>query len=274
MSAKTTVTTLRASRAGSGAASEAPQDMQKRATSGFGVEQTGQATIRSLEGGSVPRRRLVPVDMPRRHLVEWGLADPSRTFPCAPASRRSRRCSMPTSDPPGKDMAWIPGGAFRMGSDEFYPEERPVHDVAVDGFWMDDHQVTVAEFRRFVKATGHVTVAERAAEPADYPDADPDLLVPGSLVFRKTADRSTSTTTGTGGARCPGPSGGTRRARQRPDGARPAPGHPRRLRGRDGVRALGRQGTADRGRVGVRRARRARWRGLHLGRRVRARRAG
>ena len=73
-----------------------------------------------------------------------------------------------------------------MGSDQFYPEERPVHDVAVDGFWMDDHQVTVAEFRRFVKATGHVTVAERALDAAEYPDADPDLLVPGSLVFRAT----------------------------------------------------------------------------------------
>ncbi len=73
-----------------------------------------------------------------------------------------------------------------MGSDAFYPEERPVHDVTVDGFWMDDHQVTVAEFRRFVKATGHVTVAERALDAAEYPDADPDLLVPGSLVFRPT----------------------------------------------------------------------------------------
>ena len=56
--------------------------------------------------------------------------------------------------------------------------------MAVDGFWIDDHQVTVGEFRRFVKATGYVTVAERPLEPADYPDADPDLLVPGSLVFR------------------------------------------------------------------------------------------
>jgi formylglycine-generating enzyme len=83
-------------------------------------------------------------------------------------------------------MRWIPGGTFRMGSDEHYLEERPVHDVAVDGFWIDDHQVTVREFRRFVKETGHVTVAERPLEPADYPDADPDLLVPGSLVFRAT----------------------------------------------------------------------------------------
>ena len=51
---------------------------------------------------------------------------------------------------------------------------------------MDEHQVTVAEFRRFVKATGYVTVAERALDPAEYPDAEPELLVPGSLVFRKT----------------------------------------------------------------------------------------
>jgi len=73
-----------------------------------------------------------------------------------------------------------------MGSNDFYPEERPVHEVTVDGFWMDDHPVTVAEFRRFVKQTGHVTVAERPLDPAHYAGADPDLLVPGSLVFRRT----------------------------------------------------------------------------------------
>jgi formylglycine-generating enzyme required for sulfatase activity len=73
-----------------------------------------------------------------------------------------------------------------MGSEEFYPEERPVREVSVDGFWIDVHPVTVAEFRRFAKATGHVTVAERTPERADYPDADPQLLVPGSLVFRPT----------------------------------------------------------------------------------------
>jgi formylglycine-generating enzyme required for sulfatase activity len=88
--------------------------------------------------------------------------------------------------PPARDMVWIPGGTFRMGSDEWYPEERPVHTVRVDGFWMDDHQVTVAEFRRFVKATGYVTMAERPLDPAAYPDADPSLLVPGSLVFQRT----------------------------------------------------------------------------------------
>jgi sulfatase modifying factor 1 len=84
-----------------------------------------------------------------------------------------------------KNMVELAGGGFRMGSDRFYPEERPVREVAVDGFWIDRHPVTVAEFRRFVKATGHVTWAERAPEEADYPGAKPEDLVAGSLVFRK-----------------------------------------------------------------------------------------
>jgi sulfatase modifying factor 1 len=86
-----------------------------------------------------------------------------------------------------KAMSWIPGGTFRMGSADFYPEERPVHRVTVDGFWMDRHPVTVETFRRFVKATGYVTVAERPLDPADYPEADAALLVPGSLVFFRPA---------------------------------------------------------------------------------------
>jgi len=76
-----------------------------------------------------------------------------------------------------------------MGSDEFYPEERPVRTRTVDGFFMDEHPVTAAEFRRFVRETRYVTVAERELDPDDYPDADPELLLPGSLVFRKTAGR-------------------------------------------------------------------------------------
>ena len=86
-------------------------------------------------------------------------------------------------DPRLKGMVHIPGGEFRMGSESFYPEEAPVHRVAVDELWMDEHPVTVAEFRRFVKATGHVTEAEKTPNADDYPGADPDLLVPGSLVF-------------------------------------------------------------------------------------------
>jgi formylglycine-generating enzyme required for sulfatase activity len=83
-------------------------------------------------------------------------------------------------------MVELPAGTFRMGSERFYPEEAPVREVSVDGFWIDRHPVTVAEFRRFVKATGHMTWAEQTPEAADYPDADPELLVPGSLVFRTT----------------------------------------------------------------------------------------
>ena len=73
-----------------------------------------------------------------------------------------------------------------MGSEDFYPEERPVRQVAVEGFWMDRHAVTVAQFGRFAGETGYRTVAERPLDPADYPDADPEALVPGSLVFHKT----------------------------------------------------------------------------------------
>jgi formylglycine-generating enzyme required for sulfatase activity len=83
-------------------------------------------------------------------------------------------------------MIELPGGTFRMGCDRFYPEEAPVREATVGAFAIDPHPVTVAEFGRFVKETGHVTWAERAPDPADYPDADPALLVPGSLVFRKT----------------------------------------------------------------------------------------
>ena len=83
-------------------------------------------------------------------------------------------------------MRWIPEGTFLMGTEDFYPEEAPVQPVSVDGFWIDETAVTAAQFRRFVRETGYVRVAERVLEPEQYPDADPELLVPGSLVFRMT----------------------------------------------------------------------------------------
>ena len=86
--------------------------------------------------------------------------------------------------PPREGMAWIEGGTFRMGDERFYPEEQPVREAHVGGFWIDATPVTVASFRRFVRATGHVTTAEVAPAAAAYPDADPNLLVPGSLVFQ------------------------------------------------------------------------------------------
>jgi formylglycine-generating enzyme len=82
-------------------------------------------------------------------------------------------------------MIWIPGGDFLMGSNSFYREERPARPAVVDGFWMDKYPVTNAEFAGFVAATGYVTYSERAPSRDMYPDADPALLVPGSLVFKK-----------------------------------------------------------------------------------------
>jgi formylglycine-generating enzyme required for sulfatase activity len=82
-----------------------------------------------------------------------------------------------------KGMREIPSGEFLMGSDDFYPEERPVHSEQVAGFWIDEHPVTNAEFRRFVNETGYRTTAETAPDADELPDADPADLVPGSLVF-------------------------------------------------------------------------------------------
>lgn len=86
-----------------------------------------------------------------------------------------------------RGMAWVPGGSFLMGSSRTdYPEEGPQHESQVNGFWVDETPVTVAQYRRFVRDTGYVTVAEQPMDPADYPDLDPAVLVPGSLVFTPT----------------------------------------------------------------------------------------
>ena len=81
------------------------------------------------------------------------------------------------------DMVHLPGGTFRMGSDQHYPEEAPAHFVKVDAFWIDRTPITNRQFREFVDATGHVTFAEIAPDPKDYPGALPEMLHPASLVF-------------------------------------------------------------------------------------------
>jgi formylglycine-generating enzyme required for sulfatase activity len=93
-------------------------------------------------------------------------------------------------------MVWIPGGKFAMGSDrpDARPDERPVHRVQVSGFWMDACEVTNAQFRAFVKATGYVTTAERPPDldeimsqlPPGTPQPAPEDLVAGALVFHST----------------------------------------------------------------------------------------
>jgi len=84
-------------------------------------------------------------------------------------------------------MAWIPASTYQMGSDHHYPEERPVHRVSVDGFWIDKYPVTNERFARFVAETGQTTCAELPPDPAQYPGALPDMLYAGSLVFVKPA---------------------------------------------------------------------------------------
>jgi formylglycine-generating enzyme required for sulfatase activity len=80
-------------------------------------------------------------------------------------------------------MIALEGGTFQIGSERFYPEERPVRRASVQPFAIDAHPVTNEEFARFVGSTGYVTVAERPVAAGQYPDADPTLLVPGSAVF-------------------------------------------------------------------------------------------
>ncbi len=101
----------------------------------------------------------------------------------------------PTNAPEG--MRWVPGGEFTMGTDspQAWPDERPAHRVKVDGFWIDDHEVTNAEFRAFVQATHYVTTAETppsldeimSQTPPGTPPPPPEMLVAGSLVFKPPA---------------------------------------------------------------------------------------
>lgn len=85
-------------------------------------------------------------------------------------------------------MVYIKGGSFHMGSEQF-ADARPVHEVTVDGFWMDEHEVTNAQFARFVAATGYQTIAERPLDPKDFPTVPLDMLQPGSAVFTPPAEQ-------------------------------------------------------------------------------------
>src|SRR5262245_43662866 len=101
----------------------------------------------------------------------------------------------PRPAPPG--TVWVPGGEFTMGTDGElgWPDEKPAHRVRVDGFWVDATEVTNAQFRAFVEATGYVTTAEKVPDadeilrqlPPGTPPPPPERLVPGSLVFTPTA---------------------------------------------------------------------------------------
>jgi len=117
---------------------------------------------------------------------------PGGEFVTGTDSERTRPDERPAQPAP-RGMIWVAGGEFVMGTDSetAWPDERPAHRVRVDGFWMDEHEVTNAEFQAFVKAAGYTTTAERAPSaeeilrqsPPGTPAPAPELLVPGSLVF-------------------------------------------------------------------------------------------
>lgn len=118
-----------------------------------------------------------------------------------PGSAAAFAPTHPITPPPGpapKGMVWIPGGEFSMGCEDpracpcggpdAMPDARPIHRAYVDGFWMDRTEVTNEQFAEFVTATGYVTVAERTPKAEDFPNAPPENLVAGSVVFTPPAE--------------------------------------------------------------------------------------
>lgn len=132
-------------------------------------------------------------------VIEHASEKDSATY-CSPTSKSSLITSVSdnlSSIPQGKTshegMVWIPTGVFMMGTtdNEGRPDEYPAHKVKVNGFWMDKHEVTNAQFRKFVKATNYVTTAEQKPDwnqmkkqlPPGTPKPPDSVLVPGALVF-------------------------------------------------------------------------------------------
>ncbi len=119
----------------------------------------------------------------------------SRPNPASPPSESQVALTTDAADPPA-GMVLIPAGEFTMGTDDpnAWPDERPSHRVKVDAFWIDEHEVTNAQFAEFVAATGYLTTAEKAPDldeimrqsPPGTPPPPKELLVPGSLVFHQT----------------------------------------------------------------------------------------
>ncbi len=125
----------------------------------------------------------------------------SQTESPAPVATAPKLFSGGMEKPSGEapaGMVWVPGGEFRMGSDGGFPDEQPIHRVVVDGFWMDATEVTNAEFRKFVEATGYVTMAEKAPRMEDLAAQLPagveipkENLVAGSICFDLSVDPKT-----------------------------------------------------------------------------------
>jgi len=115
--------------------------------------------------------------------AKYDHADHAATTPSAPSAAVSINKVTP-SGPAPEGMVWVPGGTFWMGCDDCdMPDAAPAHLVTVDGFWMDRTPVTNAEFAKFVKATGYMTIAEQKPDPKDFPGVPEENLVAGCAVF-------------------------------------------------------------------------------------------
>ncbi|WP_435008552.1 formylglycine-generating enzyme family protein [Tundrisphaera lichenicola] len=160
---------------------------QARTSKGW-LGQLGILVIAALATWGATRLWKSAPEPPKPSPTESARVEPVLGFaPTIPAE------SVP-SDPAPPGMVWIPGGVFSMGAEDPRPEPyggrdpmndaRPIHRVSVDGFWIDRTEVTNDQYAAFVKATGYVTVAERKPRAEDFPEAPPENLVAGSVVFQ------------------------------------------------------------------------------------------
>ena len=117
---------------------------------------------------------------PRRRPALLGAPDP--------VARKNSGVTTPADLTWTNGMVWVPAGTFQMGAASGQPDELPLHEVSVDGFWMDATEVTNEQFEKFVRATRYITVAERKPDAKDFPGAAPEMLVPGSVCFNPPAE--------------------------------------------------------------------------------------
>ena len=142
----------------------------------------GQEAHHASQKTPVGEQTAVWGSRPAEKNIQFAAANVSTTLPAGPA-------------PDG--MVWIPGAEFSMGSgdtrgamggtSDAMGDAQPIHRVQVDGFWMDETEVTNEQFEKFVNGAHYLTVAERRPAASDFPDEPAEKLVAGSLVFTSTS---------------------------------------------------------------------------------------
>ena len=149
----------------------------------------GGVVLFSLLGGAALTILIFRAERARAAMTLAAQGQPAcdRGLSAAKSSTQTAPQQLNSFRPPGPapdGMVWVPGGVFWMGSDEpSFVDARPWHRVYLDGYWIDKTEVTNTEFARFVQATKYVTVSERTPRAEDFPQAPPENLVAGSVVF-------------------------------------------------------------------------------------------